>query len=178
MSTATTAAPDHPLGIGKVVRAGDAPLYVFALPIFRDVRLLGVLALVHDASEIDVQGTRVMRDVLLHQLVQVVLIAASLLILRASVAGQIQKAASWIRSVHAGKDAAASSPALGEAFGPLAREVTDLVRSFDAARASAEQEAKLRNASQSRWTAERLRVSAGKLRTARSSPTGNPTCTC
>jgi trehalose-6-phosphate synthase len=46
----------------------------------------------------------------------------------------------------------------------LTREVTDLARSLDAARASAEQEARLRDANESRWTAERLRVSVqGKL---------------
>jgi trehalose 6-phosphate synthase len=157
-------ARDHRTGIGKDVRAGDTLLHVFALPLYRDQRFLGVLALVHDASEIDVQSTRVTRDVLLHEFVQLILITASLLILRASVAGQIQKATTWIRSVHAGKSTAGSSLSLNEIFGPLAREVTNLVRSLDAARAAAHQEAKLRDASESRWTAERLRVSVqGKL---------------
>jgi alpha,alpha-trehalose-phosphate synthase [UDP-forming] len=158
------AARDHRQGIGKLVRTGATPLHVFALPLYPDQQLLGVLALVQDASEIDAPGARVIRDMLWHGVVQAMLIVVSLMVIRASVAGQIQHAAAWIRSVHAGKRAPASLLSLGGVFRPLAREVTDLARSLDAARAAAEQEAQLRDASESRWTAERLRVSVrGKL---------------
>jgi trehalose-6-phosphate synthase len=157
-------AQDHRQGIGTLVRVGATPLHVFAQPMYSDQRLLGVLALVQDASEIDAPGARVIRDMLWHGIVQAMLIVVSLMVIRSSVAGQIQHAAAWIRSVHAGKRAPASLLGLGGVFRPLAREVTDLARSLDAARAAAEQEAQLRDASESRWTAERLRVSVrGKL---------------
>jgi alpha,alpha-trehalose-phosphate synthase [UDP-forming] len=169
-SGAFALARDHGQGVGTIVRAGAMPLHVFAAPLKPDPqnpdqRLLGVLAVVQDASEIDAPGARVMRDMLWLGLVQALLIAAGLLVIRSSVADQIQHAAAWIRSVRAGKRTPLSLLSLGGVFRPLAREVTDLARSLDAARAAAEQEARLRDASESRWTAERLRVSVqGKLR--------------
>jgi trehalose-6-phosphate synthase len=157
-------AQDHRQGIGKLVRAGATPLYLFAVPLYSGQSPLGVLAMVQDASEMDMPGPRVIRDMLWHGMVQAMLIVVSLMFIRSSVAGQIQHAATWIRSVHVGKRASSSLLSLGEVFRPLAREVTDLARSFDAARAAAEQEARLRDASESRWTADRLRVSVqGKL---------------
>ena len=52
-------APEHGSGIGKVIREGSTSLHVFALRLQQDQRLLGIMALVHDASEIDRQGARV-----------------------------------------------------------------------------------------------------------------------
>src|SRR5262249_10925163 len=54
-----------------------------------------------------------------------------------------------------------SPPALpgGEVFDQIHREVTHLARDLNAARATAEAEARLRDSHASLWTAERLRVS-------------------
>jgi trehalose 6-phosphate synthase len=148
----------HPRGVGEIVRAGDKPLYWYALPVYDDQRLLGVVAVVCDASEIEAQGARIMRDTLLHTAAEALVLIFAVLIVRSSIRGQIQHTAAWIRSVRAGKRT--PPPPLNHAvFRPLAREVTDLARSLDVARAQAEQEARLRDANESRWTAERLRVS-------------------
>jgi hypothetical protein len=48
--------------IGSIVRAGDKPLYWFAMPVYEDQRLLGVVAVVCDASEIEAQSNRILRD--------------------------------------------------------------------------------------------------------------------
>jgi trehalose 6-phosphate synthase len=148
----------HPDGVGEIVRAGDKALYWFALPIYEDRRLLGVVAVVCDASEIEAQGQRIVRDAVLHTAAEALVLLFAVLIVRWSVAGQIQHTAAWIRSVRAGKRTA-PPPLAHSVFRPLAREVTDLAKSLDAARAQAEQEARLRDANESRWTAERLRVS-------------------
>jgi trehalose-6-phosphate synthase len=148
----------HPEGMGEIVRAGDKPLYWFALPVYQEQRLLGVVAVVCDASEIEAQSQRIVRDALLHTAAEGLVLIFAVLIVRSSVAGQIQHTAAWIRSVRAGKRT--PPPLLSHAvFRPLTREVTDLAKSLDAARAQAEQEARLRDANESRWTAERLRVS-------------------
>jgi trehalose 6-phosphate synthase len=148
----------HPQGIGELFRAGDRRLYWFALPVYQEQYLLGAVAVVCDPSEIEAQGGRLMRDTLLHGAVELLLIGVALVLIRSSVAGQIQHAAAWIRSVRTGKS---PPPLLPQemVFRPLTREVTNLARSLDVARASAEQEARLREANESRWTAERLRVS-------------------
>ena len=147
----------HPEGIGEIVRAGDKPLYWFALPVYEDQRRLGVVAVVSDASEIEAQSQRILRDTTLHTAAEALVLIVAVLIVRASVAGQIKHTAAWVRAVRVGKRT--PLPLHHEVFSPLTREVTDLARSLDAARAQAEQEARLRDASESRWTAERLRVS-------------------
>jgi trehalose 6-phosphate synthase len=148
----------HPQGIGEIVRAGDKPLYWFALPVYEEELLLGVVAVVCDASEAEARSERIMRDAVLHTSAEALVLILAVLIVRSSIAGQIQHTAAWIRSVRAGKRT--PPPLLSHAvFHPLTREVTDLARSLDAARAQAEQEARLRDANESRWTAERLRVS-------------------
>ena len=144
-------------GIGEIVRAGDKPLYWFALPVYEDQRRLGVVAVVSDASEIEAQSQRILRDTTLHTAAEALVLIVAVLIVRASVAGQIKHTAAWVRAVRVGKRT--PLPLHHEVFSPLTREVTDLARSLDAARAQAEQEARLRDASESRWTAERLRVS-------------------
>src|SRR5713101_506274 len=152
-------AQQHPQGIGEFLRDGGRPLYWFTLPVYQNQHLLGVVAVVCDASEIEAQGARLMRDTLLHGAAELLLIVVALLLIRSSVAGQIQHTAAWIRSVRTGKRAPPPLLSRGMFFRPLTREVTDLARSLDVARASAEQEARLREANESRWTAERLRVS-------------------
>jgi trehalose-6-phosphate synthase/uncharacterized membrane protein affecting hemolysin expression len=148
----------HPKGIGSIVRAGDKPLYWFAMPVYEDQRLLGVVAVVCDASEIEAQSNRILRDTVLHTAAQTLVLILAVLLVRSSVVRQLQHTTAWIRSVRTGK--LTLPPQLHHSvFRPLTREVTDLAKSLDAARAQAEQEARLRNAHESRWTPERLRVS-------------------
>jgi trehalose-6-phosphate synthase len=148
----------HPQGVGEIVRAGDKPLYWFAIPVYEDQRLLGVVAVVCDASEIEAQSARILRDTVLHTTAQTLVLILAVLLVRSNLAGQIQNTATWIRSVRTGMRTL--PPQLHhKVFRPLTREVADLARSLDAARAQAEQEARLRDANESRWTPERLRVS-------------------
>ena len=148
----------HPKGIGSIVRAGDKPLYWFAMPVYEDQRLLGVVAVVCDASEIEAQSNRILRDTVLHTTAQTLVLILAVLLVRSSVVRQLQHTTAWIRSVRTGK--LTLPPQLHHnVFRPLTREVTDLAKSLDAARAQAEQEARLRDAHESRWTPERLRVS-------------------
>jgi trehalose 6-phosphate synthase len=148
----------HPKGIGAIVRAGDKPLYWFAMPVYEEQRLLGVVAVVCDATEIEAQSNRILRDTVLHTTAQTLVLILAVLLVRSSVVRQLQLTTAWIRSVRTGKWTL--PPQLHHnVFRPLTREVTDLARSLDAARAQAEQEARLRDAHESRWTAERLRVS-------------------
>jgi len=63
------------------------------------------------------------------------------------------------RDLRAGKASAYSEVPGEEIFRPLAREAKRLANSLNAARAAAEEEARLRESAQSLWTPERLRVS-------------------
>jgi len=72
--------------------------------------------------------------------------------------------AQWLRSLRMGEAPGAKPPAglpqgQGEIFDQIHQEVTHLANDLNTARATAEEEARLRDTGASLWTAERLRVS-------------------
>jgi len=55
----------------------NVPIYIYALPLHRNGEVVGTVALLHDASYIDKQVSRSMRDSLLNALFQTFLITGS-----------------------------------------------------------------------------------------------------
>ena len=72
--------------------------------------------------------------------------------------------AEWLRDLRTGGTSADGRPPKERIFQSLTGELTELATSLQVARAAAEEEARLRDAALSRWTAERLRIAMqGKL---------------
>src|SRR5262249_14245665 len=71
----------------------------------------------------------------------------------------LARTSKWLRSMRSGQRQAPPPLAQGEVFDELHDEVRHLARDLDVARATAEEEARLRDSNASLWTAERLRVS-------------------
>ncbi len=137
---------------------GGPSLHVYVVPFHHDDALAGELLIVQDASYIDAQVARMWRETFLRVMVQVLLIVLiTVLIVRWSIAGPIARAAQWMRALRTGKapDSAISDLQL---FRPLAREMTNIAESLNAARWAAEREAQLRESGESSWTADRLSV--------------------
>jgi trehalose 6-phosphate synthase len=82
----------------------------------------------------------------------------TILIVRWSIGKALRHMAQWLRDLRIGNASAAGELPNEGIFRPLAKEVTHLASSLKLARAAAEQEARLRDASSSQWTAERLRI--------------------
>jgi alpha,alpha-trehalose-phosphate synthase [UDP-forming] len=134
-------------------------LNVHAVPLNTDQGFAGTLVVVHDADYIRVESSRFWQRVFLRMLVEVLLIGiTALLIIRWTIEGPAARTVLWIRASRTGK--VSSHPDLPDRdlFMPLRNEVTTLVQSLAAARESAEKEARLREAGDSTWTAERLTV--------------------
>jgi trehalose 6-phosphate synthase len=141
------------------LRLGDDPVHICALPLRHQDEVVGGLAIVHDASYIRAQSLRVWRQSFLRVLVQVVLIVfITLLIVRWSIAGPIARAAQWMRALRMGRISARQQMPDLDLFRPLAWEVVTLAESLSQARSAAENEARLRDAAESVWTADRLAV--------------------
>jgi trehalose-6-phosphate synthase len=143
------------------VRLGKVPVHILVLPIRRQDEVLGGLAVVHDVSYIRAQILLVWRQTFFRVLAQVFLIVLiTLLIVRWSIAGPIARAALWMRALRTGKISFRQGmPDLDmDMFRPLAREVATMAESLSHARNAAENEARLRDAAESMWTAERLSV--------------------
>lgn len=154
------------IGTGKNLRAGDLQLYVYELPLERDGKAAGTIAIYYDTSYINARVSYTLRDSLLNALVQTVLITGlALLLVRWNLTGPLNRTAKWLRTLRTGSQSIPPAPPQGEIFDQLHKEVTHLAQDLNAARATAEQEARLRDTHSSLWTAERLRVSLrNKLR--------------
>ena len=147
-------------GQSQFVRTGNSYFHIYALPLRNHDQVTGSLAIVHDAGYIDRQSIRTWRSGFVRTLVQVLLIALTiLLIVRWSVAGPIARAAKWMNALRTGKPGSGRTvfPDL-ELLRPLAYEMATFAASLEAARSAAQKEAQLRDAAESLWTAERLSV--------------------
>jgi len=148
-------------GYGEFSRVNNAPVHVYALPLHRNGQPVGTLALVHDATYIDRQVEHTLRDSLVNALVQTLFITAlAFILVRWNFTGPLTRTSKWLRTLRTGHQAH-NPPTLsdGGLFDQLHHEVAHLARDLNAARATAEEEARLRESHASLWTPERLRVS-------------------
>jgi alpha,alpha-trehalose-phosphate synthase [UDP-forming] len=150
-------------GSGGFTNFGTAPMYAYALPLHRDGGLSGVLVTFHDASYIDAQSTDIWRDALWHVVAQILLVVLiTLLIVRSTIIGPIMKMSQWMKDLRTGKAGPLPQPSAGDFLQPLTSEAASMAHSLAEARLSAKQEARLREAGDALWTAERLRVGVRK----------------
>jgi alpha,alpha-trehalose-phosphate synthase [UDP-forming] len=148
------------LGHGEFVRIDRLTLHIYAVPIFRDGQADGAVVILHDASYIDAQISRFLRDSLFNAILQTLLITAlALVVVRWSFTGPLAKTTKWLRQLRSGQPHAGPVLDQGEILDQINEEVTHLARDLTAARATAKEEAFLRDSNASLWTAERLRVS-------------------
>jgi alpha,alpha-trehalose-phosphate synthase [UDP-forming] len=158
-ATATHAAL-RDAGYGEFVKIDALPMHVYAMPLHHNGQAVGTLLLVHDASYIDTQVAHTLRDSLVNALVQTLFIAVlALVLVRWTLTGPLTRTAKWLRTLRTGQTHIPPAGGQGEIFDQIHREVAHLARDLNAARASAEEEARLRESNVSLWTAERLRVS-------------------
>ncbi len=133
--------------------------HIYILPIQNDSELLGALAIFHDASYITAETSRLWWNTFLRALAQAAFIVlVTVLIIRWSLTGPIARTTKWMKEIRAGRKAERPRFDDEDLFQPLAQEVTRLAKSLEAARAAAEEEARLREHAESHWTPERLRV--------------------
>lgn len=148
--------------------SGDWEWLEEAFPLHDGNKLEGVVAIVADAGYIRSEGMALWRRSFWRIVALVVLIVAvtlamvSWFLLRPIT--QVTEQLRWLRlkNTHSGKPTKPRMPKLSAAdlkiFTPLAREVETMAESLIAARAAAATEARLRDAGEHVWTAERLTV--------------------
>jgi alpha,alpha-trehalose-phosphate synthase [UDP-forming] len=161
-----THAAQKDTGYGEFVTIERSPMHIYSLPLHNNAKAAGVLVLFHDTSYIDTQLSHTLRDSLLNALIQTLLITAlAMILVRWTFTNPLTRTAKWLRTMRTGHTHAPPTLPEGEIFDQLHHEVTHLARDLNAARASAEKEARLRDTNASQWTSERLRVSLrNKLR--------------
>jgi trehalose-6-phosphate synthase len=152
-------------GFGGFQPVDGREMNIYYLPLFNDSSMQGVVAIYHDASYIEAQSAQIWRETLYHVIIQVLLIfGITFLVIRWTIVTPMARTTKWLKDLRAGKMSPRPSLPQDDFFKPLSDEVQNLARSLAEARASAEEEARLRETGESLWTAERLRVSMqGKL---------------
>src|SRR6266403_2474967 len=146
--------------VGAYEKVGGSTMYVYALPLHRDSQVVGVLVLFHDATFIESQSTRIWRDALWHVIAQVLLIILiTFFVIRWTIVGPIAKVAQWMRDLRHGKVVPFPYRTAESFLEPLSTEAASLAQKLAEAQAAAKEEAQLREAGDSLWTAERLRAS-------------------
>src|SRR4029077_8237464 len=124
-------------------------LHIHAVPLHRNDEIAGALALFHDTSFIDVQVEHTLRDSMVNASVQTILIAGlALILVRWTFMRPLRRTAHWLRTLRTGGAHGAKAPPglpQGEIFDQLHQEVSHLARDLNTARATAEEEARLRD---------------------------------
>ncbi|HXE63642.1 MAG TPA: trehalose-6-phosphate synthase [Bryobacteraceae bacterium] len=152
-------APTLAHGVGELMHAGDRLLHVYAVPFNLNSGQAGSLALFNDAAYIEARESDLWRRSLAGVLLQTLLIVlVTMAILRWSLHRPMNRLAEWLRELHKGEPQAQMEFSEEEAFRPVQREAARLATSLASARAAAEEEARLRDTSDSLWTPERLRA--------------------
>ena len=150
----------EPEGLGEFVTLGGKPMHTYYIPLHKDGEFAGALAIFHDASYIEAQSDRIWRDTVWRVVAQVLLIVfITVLIIRWTIILPISRTAQWMKDVRVGRVGPRPKLPNEDFLAPFSQEVVNFAKSLSEARASAEEEARLRETGESMWTAERLRVS-------------------
>jgi alpha,alpha-trehalose-phosphate synthase [UDP-forming] len=142
----------------KIEQLAGITAHIYILPLDVDSHVVGALLLFHDASFITFRLERIWRSNFTRLLIQIILIIViTITVVRWSVTGPVVQIAKWMHSLRTGKTITVSSVPRGDLLGPLTTEVSLLVKSYAQARATAQEEARLRVEGESLWTSERLK---------------------
>ena len=148
-------------GQSELIHAGGGLIHVYAAALRPEQRhARGTLVLFEDAAYIEARESDLWRQISRRcKFVQTLLIVClTMALLKWSLHRPMNKLAEWLGELHRGGSPV--DPGLPEekAFQPLRREAARLASSLASARAAAEEEARLRDSSDSLWTPERLRA--------------------
>ncbi len=133
-------------------------VYVLAIPLHGPKgAVIGGILMAHDTGYIRNEIFLVWGRVFVRVALQVlVIVAITILIVRWSLTKPIARVAEWIKALRTGQHAPPPAPGDMDFLLPLTREMAPLAKSIQTARGAAATEARLRNANESEWTAQRL----------------------
>lgn len=144
---------------GAFVDLGRRNLHAFFVPRQIDGRNDFAVAIFHDRDYIDERVRRIWINSFWRALFQSLLVAlTTLVMIYLSVMLPLRHATDWLKRVRRGEHGAALHKNDRVLLGPLAEEISKVVKNLEMARLSAEKEALLRQSTESLWTPERLKI--------------------
>jgi trehalose 6-phosphate synthase len=156
-----SAAAEAESDVDEDLEFDGAPYRVHAHPLYLDKAFLGTLVILHDAAFVGHQVASVWKRNALRLGVQALLITAvTLLVVRWTILRPMGRLADWVRHLRTGPGTGTVSSPPSGAFPSLTVEVASLASGYRAARAAAEEEARLRASAEAIWTPDRLKEHA------------------
>ena len=133
--------------------------YEDVIPLHNGGQTVGVLLMLVDADYIRIDGNEVWgRSFLRIAALVVLVVVVTLVMVRWFLLQPLTRAAEWLRRVRHGEAGVEDGATEFGYLLPLAKEVNSLTRNLTRAREAAETEARLRDAAEHVWTADRLAV--------------------
>ncbi len=143
---------------GGFVKFGKEQLYAYSVPLLNNEKLSHVLTLFHDSSYIQERVHRLWVNSFWRAGTQAFLIAiVTAMLVYLNIMTPIRRTTEWIKKVRKGESYEKFDLQGQQLLGPLAKEITRMAKSLEMARLAAEEEARLRHTTDSRWTPERLK---------------------
>ena len=143
---------------GTFLSVGEKEIYLYVVPLYREERVAGALALFYETAYMQDRISLIWKNNFLRFLINALIISlTTLLLIRWSVTGPIERLTQWTKSLRTKMGSGPLPFPPSRLLEPLTREVEQMARSVSVARASAEEEARLRRIGESTWTAERLK---------------------
>ncbi len=138
-------------------RLAKKEMHLFVMPLGGD-KIVGAIVIFHESSYIRSRLREIWRNTFIRVLAQAVLISlVTLLLVQWNIVGPVAQMAEWMKQLRAGGYGDAPHLPRGDLFAPMTREVATFARHLSVAKSAAEEEARLRQASESLWTPERLK---------------------
>ena len=141
-----------------VYAVGGKKFFLYQIPFTFNPAQKARIVLFTEITSIDYDLFHIWKRTLIRLLAQMVLISlVTLLVIRWNFVNPIAELADWMRQLRIGGEQGSLPPLRGDIFAPIAREATSLAKNLQAARKSAQNEARLRQEGESLWTPERLK---------------------
>ncbi|MGE5248011.1 MAG: trehalose-6-phosphate synthase, partial [Verrucomicrobiota bacterium] len=133
-------------------------MFLYASPLVDEERTIGVQALFHDASYIDVRLAEIWKQNLVRFLIlSLLVVVITVVVVRWSITGPIAQIAGWMKDLRLGREKGLKNFPKQDILDPLISEVNRMAKILVVERGKAEGEAKLRASAEAMWTAGGLK---------------------
>jgi trehalose 6-phosphate synthase len=145
--------------LGNFFKSEKEKIYQYITPIKKNGRFNNAVVFYTDAGYID----KVLRNIwsrnFMGWFLQAFLVSVvTLLLIRWGVLRQVNKIVDWIKAIRTGNIRQIKPQPHLDFLDPLHKEIESIAKAMNEAKASADQEARLRTSAEAIWTAERLKV--------------------
>lgn len=148
--------------VGNFFKSNGSKIYQYIIPVKYSERSTNAVVFYTDADYIDKIVGTIWFGNFIGWFIQAFLVSmVTLLLIRWGIFRQIKKIVDWAKAVRTGKDLK-PEPHL-DILDPLHREIEYMAKVMNEAKATAEEEARLRSSAEAIWTPERLKVEMENL---------------